>query len=429
MSVSTAQRERVYRRNFTILLTDGILFLVALGIIGSTTVIPDFVRRLTDSQILIGLSGSLFELGWTLPQLFVARHIVRYERKKWWFAGPNIPVRLMILSFAVITVLLGKDRPGLILLAFLICYGLAALGDGLVGVPWADLTGTSLDERWRARMFGLMTGIAGLIMLGITPLIGRILGPTGPAFPNNYAVLFGAAGLLFVISIIPPLFLHELPGAKAPEKSPSFAEFIPQLGQVLRTDGPFRAIIIARMLTTLFAMAAPFYIGFATVKLGLSSDVAVPTLFAMQTLGGVAGSMLYTWLGARSNLLYIRLALGGAALLPITALLAGTFGPLLLYFGFLMSGLAMSNLALGYQNWVVTYAPPDQRPVYAGLFNTVSAVISLTTPLIAGTIAQYLGYQALFVVALTMALSALFVTLRYIPSPGLVTAREAVAGD
>jgi MFS family permease len=408
--------ERVYRRNFVYFLIDGILFTVALNIIGPTTLIPDFIRRLTSSEILIGLSSSLFDVGWTLPQLFVARYIVRFSRKKWWFVGPSIPVRFVMLIFAGVTVLLGKGRPEAILAAFLICYGIAAVGDGIVGVPWADLAGTSLDNRWRARMFGLMSGCAGVIMLALSPVIGIILGESGPDFPNNYAVLFAIAGLLFALSVIPIIFIRELPGGKAVEKTPALNEFLPYLGRVLRTDAPFRAILITRMLTSLFAMAGPFYIGFATVQLGLSSTVAVPTLLAMQTIGSVTGALVYTWLGARNNLLYIRLALGGAAFLPISALLATVLGPLPLYFGFLMSGLALSNLFLSYQNWVITYAQPDQRPIYAGLFNSFAAVISLTAPFIAGTIAQQIGYEALFLVALGMVLCALFVTLYYVRS-------------
>jgi MFS family permease len=408
--LSPAFRERVYRRNFFYMLTDGVLFTVAMSIIGTTTVIPDFVRRLTDSEVLIGLSGSLFEIGWALPQLFMARYIVRVARKKWWFAGPNIPVRFVILIFAGITVLLGKDRPEAILLAFFICYGIAAVGDGVVAVPWADLSGTSLDVRWRDRVFGLQYALSGLIMLGIAPLIA--LGLANAPFPNNYALLFGAAGLLFALSIIPVLFIHELPGGKAAEKIPALSEFLPDLGRVLRTDGQFRIIVIVRMLTSLFAMAGAFYVGYATESLGLSSEVVVPTLLAMQTIGSVSGAFLYIWLGARNNLLYIRLALAGSALLPISALMAGTVGPVPLYVGFLMAGLATSNLFMGYQNWVVTYATPERRPVYVGLFNTISAVTSLAAPIIAGTIAQNFGYLPLFIVSLAMGLTALAMTLR-----------------
>jgi MFS family permease len=322
-----------------------------------------------------------------------------------------------MLIFAVLTVALGKDRPEAILIAFLVCYGIAAVGDGIVGVPWAVLIGTSLDSRWRARMFGLTSAVTGVIMLGASPLIGVILSDAGPAFPNNYALIFGAAGLLFVISIIPVLFIHELPGGKAVEKIPSLGEFLPSLGHVLRTDTAFRAMILTRMLTSLFVMASPFYIGFATVRLGLSSTVAVPTLLAMQTIGGVSGALIYTWLGARSNLLYIRLALGLATLLPTSALVAAVVGPLPLYLGFLVSGLTVGNLFVSYQNWVITYATPDQRPIYAGLFNTVTALISLVAPFIGGTIAQQAGYEALFGVALAMVLGAWFVALRYIHEP------------
>lgn len=426
--LSASARERVYRHNFIFFLIDNILFTVAMGIIGATTVIPDFVRHLTDSEILIGLCGSLFTFGFTLPQLFIARYIVRYARKKWWFVGPNIPVRFAILLFALLTVWLGKERPELILLAFFLAYGIAAFGDGVVGVPWADLAATCLDNRWRARMFGLTTIAAGVIMLLIAPLIGTILGNQGLAFPNNYALLFGIAGGLFVISILPGLFFHELPGAKAVEKLPTLGEFLPDLGRVLRDDGPFRAFILIRIGTNFFMMAAPFYIGYVTVDLGLSSAVAVPVLVAMQTIGSLGGALVYTWLGERNNLLYIRLALASAALLPLSALLAGVLGPLPLYAGFLISGLASgSNLFAGYLNWVVGYAHSEQRPLYVGLANTVSALSSLIAPVIGGAIAQSLGYQPLFVVSLVMALGTLFVTLRFLRDAPAAKAQVGVS--
>ncbi len=412
---SPSNLEPVYRRNFIYFMADNLLFTVAISIIGSTTLIPDFIRHLTNSEILIGLSSSLFMVGYTLPQLFVARYIVHYERKKWWFVGPNIPVRFMILLFAGIVVWLGKGQPALILLVFFVSYTIAAFGDGLVGVPWADLAATSLDNRWRARMFGVTAAVSGVVLLAVAPLVGLVLGDRGPGFPNNYAILFGAAGVLFAISIIPGVFIHELPGGKAVEKLPTFGEFLPDLGRVLRNDGPFRAFILLRVLTSLFMMAAPFYIGFATSQLGLSSQVAVPVLLAMQTVGGIAGALLYTWIGAHNNVLYIRLAIGSAVLLPLCALLAGVIGPIPLYLGFLVSGLATSgNLLSCYINWVVSYAQHDQRPVYVGLSNTIAAVVSFVSPFIGGALAQYVGYRPLFALSLVIALISLYVTLRFL---------------
>ena len=421
--VAQPLRERILRRNFVYFLADNILFSVGMGIINPTTVIPDFVRQLTSSEIVIGLCGSLWTIGYTLPQLFVARHVVRYERKKWWFVGPNIPVRFAILIFSLITVWLGSDRPQLILLAFFVCYGIAALGDGVVGVPWADLAGTSLDNRRRARMFGLTIAVSSVLLLLLAPLIGDVLGDAGRPFPNNYAVLFGAAGLLFVVSIVPGFFFHELPGGKAVEKPLPFREYLPDLGRVLRDDAPFRAFTVTRIFTSLFKMASPFYIGYATVQLGLSSEVAVPVLLAMQTIGSVAGALTYVWLGVRSPLLYIRLALWCAALLPACALLAAVAGPLPLYVGFLLSGLTTANLMSAYLDWLVGYAGAERRPVYVGLSNTVTAGVAFIAPIIGGAIAASLGYLPLFAVSLLMTLGALFST-RFMPERRAVELHE-----
>jgi MFS family permease len=107
--------------------------------------------------------------------------------------------------------------------------------------------------------------------------------------------------------------------------------------------------------------------------------------------------------------------LGAAALLPISALLAGVVGPLPLYIGFLVSGLAnSSNLFASFLNWVVGYAHADQRPLYVGLSNTITALVSLVAPVIGGTIAQQFGYRPLFVLSLVMALSTLFITVRFL---------------
>jgi len=421
--------EPVYRRNFFFFLADNILFNLARGIMGPTTVIPDFVRHLTSSEIVIGFLSSLFDVGWTLPQLFIARYLVRFRRKKWWFVGPNIPVRFVMLVFGVITIVLGKDKPGPILIAFLICYGIAALGDGVVSVPWAVLAGTGLDKRWRARQYGLGAVCVGVIMLGVSPLIAYVLGGSGLTFPNNYAVIFGAAGLVFGMSTLPLAFMEELPGGKVAAKTPAMSEFLPSLGQVLRNDHTYRAMLVARLLTTFFTMAGPFYIGFATVKLGLSSTVAVPTLLATQTIGSVSGALIFSWLGARNTLLFIRATLGLAACLPLGALLATQVGPWPLYFGFLMLGLTQGNLFTSYQNWVITHATPDHRPVYVGLFNTIVAVVTLFSPFIAGGIVQGVGYEALFIVALAMVLSALFVTVRFVQSPRLAETLAPVVVD
>ncbi|MFW6293409.1 MAG: hypothetical protein ACOC7V_13925 [Spirochaetota bacterium] len=70
------------------------------------------------------------------------------------------------------------------------------------------------------------------------------------------------------LTILPGLFFHELPGETPTARTASFAEFFPQLGRL---------------------------IGFATVELGLSSQVAVPVLLAMQTIDTVSATGRCSW--------------------------------------------------------------------------------------------------------------------------------------
>jgi hypothetical protein len=46
-----SDHEPIYRRNFPFFLADSILFNLAMSIIGPTTLIPDFIRHLTSSEI------------------------------------------------------------------------------------------------------------------------------------------------------------------------------------------------------------------------------------------------------------------------------------------------------------------------------------------------------------------------------------------
>lgn len=425
------ERDAIYRRNFIYFWLDFILFSVAMEFISATTVIPDFVRKLTDSEIIIAISSQMFGIGYYLPQLFIARRLTRVAHKKWWFVGPNIPVRFVILGYGGLIILLGPSRPTVLLLGFLLAYGFAALGDGLVGVPWMDLIGSSLDDKRRARLFGWGSASVGILMLFLAPLTGYILdgdewgllGLTidlpdlGLSYPNEYAVLFTIAGVFMVLTIPVGLFLHELPGGKPRETEPPFREYIGELTTVLGTDSQFRAMISVRLLVAFFTMATPFYIGLATERLDLSSGTAVRNMLFMQTLGSIGGSLLYARIGDRKTTLLVRLALSLGIFQPLLALLAAASGPGPLYFVFLLNGIVNSFVGVSFVNWVIMYATPDQRPVYSGLFNTISAVGLFIAPVMGGLLVQTFDYEAVYVVSLVMVLAALFVAIRFVREP------------
>jgi len=150
----------------------------------------------------------------------------------------------------------------------------------------------------------------------------------------------------------------------------------------------------------------------------MASSVAVSHLLFMQTLGGVAGALLFSRLGERRTLRFIRIAMGVALAQVTLALIAGALGPAPLYLAFAAGGFVQGSLGISFMNWVIIYSTPDQRPIYSGLFNSISAVSLLSAPLIGGTLVEELGYQAVFVAALLVMAGGLWVALRHGTAPG-----------
>ena len=56
-----------YRRNFVALMGDYVGFATAMTFASQTTVLPDLVSRLTDSELAVGLLSSVISGAWLLP--------------------------------------------------------------------------------------------------------------------------------------------------------------------------------------------------------------------------------------------------------------------------------------------------------------------------------------------------------------------------
>ena len=77
-----AARPPHFRRNFVALVVYRAFSSVAFSVVGRTSVMPAFVRRLTTSAPLVGLVGTVSNGGMLLPQALVAHTISSWPRKK-----------------------------------------------------------------------------------------------------------------------------------------------------------------------------------------------------------------------------------------------------------------------------------------------------------------------------------------------------------
>src|SRR5450432_1817983 len=227
------------RRNFILFFLDFALFGTAFTLIGNTTVVPDFVRHLTNSEQVIGFAGSIYSFSWLLPQLMFAQLINRSARRKPWLTFTTVPFRMVMAVMALSIALSGPSNQNAILLIFLTGYTLFAATDGLTTIVWADMIGGAMPERLRGVLFSAGQFVVAFGALAMRAVVRTLLGPNGPAFPQNYAQMFGIAAILFVLAGLCLALLVEEKSDAPAQVGPTFKEYFPYVGNVLRQDRAF----------------------------------------------------------------------------------------------------------------------------------------------------------------------------------------------
>jgi MFS family permease len=97
------------------------------------------------------------------------------------------------------------------------------------------------------------------------------------------------------------------------------------------------------------------------------------------------------------------LAIGLASVAP---------APAWFYVVFALNGAAFAGLMLSGIVIAFEFGPPDVRPTYIGLNNTVYGVVASVAPILGGWLAGAVGYRPLFAIAFAVGLAG-FALLRW----------------
>ncbi|MBN1485136.1 MAG: MFS transporter [Chloroflexia bacterium] len=390
-----------YRRNFWAFLGDYVWFGLAMTFASATTVLPDFISRLTQSELVVGLFTAAHSGAWLLPQIFFARFLTSQRRKKpFVILGASLG-RPLYLIYALLLGLGWLQKPVLAVGLLFIVQTLFMGTDALAAVAWFDMLAKAIPEERRGRLVGSSQLVRGLLAFGAGGIIALLLGEKGPPFPQNYASLIALAGGCLLASLLSLSFVVE-PEEPVMEERISWRDYLPQLADILQKDAVLRRLMIVRLLAGFDGLALSFYILFALQKLGLGPET-VGLFTAVQILGGIIGSIglglvgdrvgphrvvqISTGLGLLAPLLGLALFLFGR---PDGALITAVYALI-----FIFVGIVQNAVMLGFFNYVLALAPPGQRPSYIGLLNTFGGLLLLAPPL-GGWLLQWSSYGVLF---------------------------------
>jgi MFS family permease len=185
---------------------------------------------------------------------------------------------------------------------------------------------------------------------------------------------------------------------------------------VLREDHNFTWYLLARGLAFVGTMGSGFYTVYALQHFG-APDWSVGLFTSALLAGQIAGNLGLGALADRSGHM-VSLLIGMGALLAanVVALSASSLEVFTLVF--LLQGVQLAAVNVSGLNVLLEFAPgPVARPTYVGLGTTLTTPVAFGAPLLAGLMADLLGFPAVFLAGSVGALVSTAVLLGRVQEP------------
>ncbi len=396
------------RWNFTVIAAESAAFQTGLAWVDPVAVLPLFISRLAPSTVLVGLVTVLQRLGWILPQLPMAAILGHRPRRLPYLQWGVFIGRLPFLAFVAYLWICGTGSPAVVLTLMMLAYFSVALGNGVVSVPWQDIIAKSIPPALRGRFFSSMQLATAFGALGVGFGVRTMLGPSGPGFPLDYTILFTLVAVFITLSTIGCIVCRE-PIRPVLDQPQSLREIAASAKPMLRENRDFRGLVLVALLGSAMSWTNPFYVVYATRKLGVPEQLAGVYIWAA-VLGGAAFSVLWGHLNDRRGpLAVIRTGCVFVILAPILALTIPTalrlgdlavpgllrLMPYTFALVFVVGGSTNGAFWMGVTNYLFDLCDHPERPRYIALLNYLSLPGAMV-PLVIGWLLNYLPYGIVF---------------------------------
>ena len=327
------------RRNFRFALLQGIFMRINLAFADSATVLPAFIHKLSGSDFLVGVTGSMMTAGWMWPQLLMS-NLLEHRPRKMSFYVLGMSVRVLAwLAIFFCTIAIGEQNPMLLAACFLGFYFLSSSAMGVSTLPYMDIVSKSIEPQRRARFFSLRQLYGGFFAIWVGFLVRAVLGnedeftgilgsitqifktftmyfigsicnlQTDLGFPHNYAFLFICSVTAAFLSFVSFLGVREPIHPVQPTRQP-ISQHLKQGPHFLRTDPNYRRFILFRVFGHFSGMASPFYIPYALNELGLS-EATIGFFIVCSALSGVISNTMWGYVGEKYGVRWLLIITAG----------------------------------------------------------------------------------------------------------------------
>lgn len=377
--------------NFIVNVIDGGFFGLGLGFASLTTVIALFVSNMTDSAVLIGLIPAIHVMGWQLPQIFTAHRVAQQKRYKPMVMFFTVHERLPFLGLAVVSWFIPNIGPklALVLTFFLLVW--QGFGGGFTANAWQNMIAKIIPrERWGV-FFGLQSSAGNLLASVGVGIAGVVL--QNSENNNGFTICFLLAVGAFIISYIALIITREEASVPITAKT-EHHRFWQDVRAIFNRDRNFRWFVVARILAQLGTVGFSFYTVYVVRFYGVdkaTAGILAGVSMVFQTLF----NPIMGWLGDRwSHRGVMAVGMVAGAISAIIARWAPSVG--WFYIAYALAGVAYVatwTIALAMS---LEFGKDHEKPAYIGMANTFIAPTAFLIPILAGWLADEVGYGATF---------------------------------
>lgn len=417
---------RIQRRNVIVNVLDGGAWVFGISFMSASTILPVFLRHLTGSPLLIGLVPALLDMGWFLPQLFIAPYVQGRRRQYWTVMILGLLERLPFIAFALVLWLmpsLAAASP----LSLIVFFGLLlwrAFGAGFVAPAWQELIARLIPLQIRGRFFSAQQFVGNFLALGGAALAGLIL--ERYPYPLNFTISFAIGSISLFVSLLFISLSHEPElDVEASAHQRFDRAYMRRLREILRTDHNFRAFLTSRACAYMGTMALGFLAVAAITRFNLS-DAQAAIFNTLLILGGTIGNLAW---GTLADRIGYKAVLYLSMLLWIAALLLAAIAPIVgvFYVVFLLVGMSSAGTGVADLGIVMEFGTPEERPTYIGLARTITAPFLAIAPLLGGLIAQMTSYRGLMLAAMPFTALSIYLLHQRVQEPRRLTGTQNTA--
>lgn len=398
--------------NIKVNLLDGGFFGLAIGFTSFVTILPLFVRQMTDSALLIGLIPAIHNMGWLLPQLFTSRRVSQMRRVKPWVLAATIQERLPFLALALVAWFLPRLKPEIALAVTFFLLIWQGLGAGFTAGAWQTMISKIVPAQLRGTFFGAQSSAANLLSSGSAILAGIILAQLPGPLDFSLLFLLNVGAMAISWFFLSRTIEEESP---VPEEMAPPQDYWRSVWSILKQDRNFSWFLVARTLTQFAMMGTAFYTVYAADHLGMD-EITIGLLTAVLLAAQIVMNPVMGWIG--DHMSHLRVIQGGVLAAIGSALVAWWApAPGWFYLAFVLT--AISNVGF----WTISMAIiPEfgheaQRPAYIGLANTLIAPSAILAPVLGGWLADKFSYSTTFFVTALLGAATAIIFYTFVRDP------------